>query len=211
MSKYKSGIDEINILRLTKACPQCKTRIEKNGGCVHMTCSNCHYEFCWNCGHEWKSHQGDPYSCENYTYSGNAFPKKTTEEEKTTTQPFIYNLKSYEEEKFMKQALINKIKTAFEKDGIDEVLAQKSANQIYDVLLEGRSILIWTYPKLNYINDPQKLNIMKMWKNDLNIALSRLCEYIEVSKVIRYNELMKRTHTTEAAYTSILKNCDALT
>ncbi|KAF2476363.1 uncharacterized protein BDR25DRAFT_210550 [Lindgomyces ingoldianus] len=39
----------------TKACPQCRIRIEKGAGCFHMTCSSCHHEFCWECLVSWKA------------------------------------------------------------------------------------------------------------------------------------------------------------
>eukprot|EP00347_Sterkiella_histriomuscorum_P008068 403346497 len=36
-------------------CPKCKTLIEKNEGCNHMTCYKCQYYFCWKCGFQVKS------------------------------------------------------------------------------------------------------------------------------------------------------------
>eukprot|EP00947_MAST-08B_sp_MAST-8B-sp1_P001759 g1759.t1 len=32
-----------------KACPNCKTLIQKNNGCPHMKCSYCNHHFCWGC------------------------------------------------------------------------------------------------------------------------------------------------------------------
>jgi len=39
--------------RFTKRCPGCGTPTEKSGGCNHMTCTRCRYEWCWLCLIEW--------------------------------------------------------------------------------------------------------------------------------------------------------------
>ena len=49
----------------TKACPHCSTAIEKNEGCLHMTCTSCRYEFCWNCLGVWRTHNEGYYRCSN--------------------------------------------------------------------------------------------------------------------------------------------------
>jgi len=33
----------------TKKCPNCKASTEKNGGCNHMSCSACSFQYCWEC------------------------------------------------------------------------------------------------------------------------------------------------------------------
>ena len=38
-----------------KQCPSCHTMIERVSGCIHMTCSNCHFAFCYHCVREWKA------------------------------------------------------------------------------------------------------------------------------------------------------------
>lgn len=40
----------------TKKCPRCLVAIEKTGGCSHMTCKRCYFEFCWSCLHDFHGH-----------------------------------------------------------------------------------------------------------------------------------------------------------
>ena len=44
-----------------KKCPQCGIEIYKDFGCNHMTCTKCHYQFCWICGKKYtSSHYDNP-------------------------------------------------------------------------------------------------------------------------------------------------------
>jgi len=45
-NEYFSAIRK---LLFTKKCPNCESRIEKDGGCQHMSCSRCSFKFCWIC------------------------------------------------------------------------------------------------------------------------------------------------------------------
>lgn len=47
----------------TKQCPSCHRNIEKNEGCIHMTCSGCRHEFCWECLRPWAGRTCAPGRC----------------------------------------------------------------------------------------------------------------------------------------------------
>ena len=46
-----------------KRCPNCKVLIEKIRGCNHMTCGQCHHEFCWICLSKYGTTECSPTRC----------------------------------------------------------------------------------------------------------------------------------------------------
>eukprot|EP00775_Hariotina_reticulata_P011699 gene11699-11843_t len=70
ITKNSAESENLNwILANTKPCPKCHRPIEKNQGCMHMTCSQCRHEFCWLCNGAWADHgerTGGFYACNRY-------------------------------------------------------------------------------------------------------------------------------------------------
>lgn len=67
-SLQKEGGASVWITQNTKRCPGCQAPIEKNEGCLHMTCK-CRHEFCWMCMGPWSSHgsaTGGYFRCNVY-------------------------------------------------------------------------------------------------------------------------------------------------
>ncbi|KIY99471.1 putative E3 ubiquitin-protein ligase ARI7 [Monoraphidium neglectum] len=70
ITKNSAESENLNwILANTKPCPKCHRPIEKNQGCMHMTCSQCRHEFCWLCNGPWAEHgerTGGFYACNRF-------------------------------------------------------------------------------------------------------------------------------------------------
>ena len=55
------------VLQHTKPCPNCHTHIQKNGGCNHITCRHCNFEWCWLCSCKYQPGHYRNGSCEQFS------------------------------------------------------------------------------------------------------------------------------------------------
>lgn len=103
----------------TKPCPKCKTIIEKNQGCMHMTCRQCKHDFCWLCMGDYRKHQQETgtYLCSSYEQVqklGRAGPATDTQKAEMELKRYEFYSERYinhqNSVKFGKQKL-DKIKT----------------------------------------------------------------------------------------------------
>jgi len=77
---------EAFISKTFTSCPRCKVFIDKAGGCDHITCSQCSYEFCYGCSADYKAILRDDNSrhkrsCKHYAarVSDRVVPTKMTD------------------------------------------------------------------------------------------------------------------------------------
>jgi len=75
-----------------------KKNIEKNGGCMHMTCG-CGHEFCWLCRGDWRDHgsqTGGNYSCNRYDNSLYKIEDQNNENLKQDLEVYLFYFHRYE-------------------------------------------------------------------------------------------------------------------
>jgi len=135
----------------TKDCPKCNSCIEKSGGCNHMACSQCGYDFCWMCNGPWKDHGAQYYECSKYKEDETVGDVQT--DSRVSLSKYLHYFQRWEnhcrslklEKKFMEKLDTLAKKEVAEKRGtwIDWEHLKSSGK----LLARCRYTLKYTYPK----------------------------------------------------------------
>ena len=159
MEKVSSEAENVNwIIANTKKCPKCRAPIEKNGGCMHMTCSpshgGCGHQWCWLCWGPWSEHgtsTGGFYHCNKYDSSAAKAHDLRTSDVRTDLETYMFYFHRYDSHRNAGKVASNQLGSA-EKTGFhfqekfnvraaDTKFLQEATQQ----LLENRRALQWSY------------------------------------------------------------------
>jgi len=178
--KLNDEAEDVKWIRAnTKPCPKCKTPIEKNDGCMHMTCKSaigCGHEFCWLCMADWKQVHargklGGYYRCTIYEEGKHSKTVKEADEkmqqEKEELDRYEFHLKLYDN--LLKDSeLAKKLQMNFNEllasKGSDRSLMDVNWNFVYDSATEVARIkrmCAFIYVILYYMPKDVGLDVME--------------------------------------------------
>lgn len=176
----------------TKECPRCGCPIEKNGGCNHMSCTKCRYDFCWICLGVWANHGF--YNCNKFNEQDSGKLKTQEVSRKDLFRYLHYYNHFMAHEQSMKQdselcsKMEDKIQTLQSTSGISWIEAQFYSNSI-NSLQKGRRSLKWSFALVYYLQNNNAKLILENNQSYLMGAVESLSKLFEVADPI---EISKR-------------------
>ena len=179
----------------TKECPKCVSTIEKNGGCNHMTCRKCRYEFCWVCMGVWSDHGQSWYNCNRFEEKESTAARDNQAKSRASLERYLHYYNRYanhEQSAKLDRELYNRTesKMAQLQNTSDmswiEVQFLRTA---VDTLSACRRTLKWTYAFGFYLQRNNATELFEDNQKDLEMAVEQLSELCE--QPINPNQIAK--------------------
>lgn len=172
----------------TKECPKCHTNIEKNGGCNHMTCKKCTFEFCWVCLGDWASHGSQFYQCNRFDDESGKEARARQDKSRESLLRYLHYFRRYQNhDESAKAAQLffknteQKMESLQRESDMSWIEVQYMSKAV-QVQVEARVVLKWTYAFGYYLENEKLNNHTKLFQDnqrDLESAVEDLSELLE--------------------------------
>ncbi|KAJ2608107.1 hypothetical protein H4S08_004574 [Coemansia sp. RSA 1365] len=186
MQKCKDDSETSNWIKAnTKECVKCKSTIEKNGGCNHMVCRQCHHEFCWVCMGPWTEHGQSYYNCNRFDEDSSKNARDSVSKSRAMLERYLHYFTRYNNHE-QSAKLARRLLAATEKN-MDQIQREHTLSWIevqflseaVDVLSLCRSTLKWSYVLGYYMKSGNQKTIFENNQSDLEMATELLNELVE--------------------------------
>ncbi|KAI0088086.1 hypothetical protein BDY19DRAFT_1072510 [Irpex rosettiformis] len=169
----------------TKECSKCQSTIEKNGGCNHMTCKKCKYEFCWVCMGPWSEHGTAWYSCNRYDEKASIEARDAQSRSRASLERYLHYYNrwaNHEQSAKLSVELYAKTEKKMEEMQMTSVLTWievQFMKKALDEVSKCRMTLKWTYAMAYYLESGNEKELFEDNQRDLERAVEELSELIE--------------------------------
>ncbi|CAL1706039.1 unnamed protein product [Somion occarium] len=169
----------------TKECSKCQSTIEKNGGCNHMTCKKCKYEFCWVCMGPWSEHGTAWYSCNRYDDKSSIDARDAQSKSRASLERYLHYYNrwaNHEQSAKLSVELYAKTEKKMEEMQITSELTWievQFMKKAVDEVFKCRMTLKWTYAMAYYLEKGNQKALFEDNQRYLENAVEELSELIE--------------------------------
>ncbi|WVQ84717.1 hypothetical protein IAT38_006874 [Cryptococcus sp. DSM 104549] len=169
----------------TKECTKCQSTIEKNGGCNHMTCKKCKWEFCWVCMGPWSEHGTSWYQCNRFDEKSGTDARDTQAKSRASLERYLHYFNrwaNHDQSAKLDAEFYQKTEKKMEQmqnSGNLSWIEVQFAKQAVDAVVKARITLKWSYCMAFYLKKNNQTEMFEDNQRDLERAVENLSYALE--------------------------------